>query len=600
RALPTLLGLVADPLYASEAVRALGRLGDSSAVPMLIEHLSRSPASLVCAIALALESIHEVSERRFGTGIAVERALLASPKVAEVRRQLALALKRADPSEQSALGRTLAWVGEESTVPALLDLLRAPSDVAKVAAASLKRLGAVAEPQLVLALRAAGTELRRVLIPILNGKRAARDELMACLGDEDPTVRALACDALARTSDPAAVPSIFGLLCDPDARVAQAALGAIQSLGSGETKRLALEAARSGDLRLRRAALRVIGYFGYPEGLDALTEGSLSSDEKLRDAAISGLPFIEGPEAVSVLLTASRHESPRTRIAAVRALGHTTGEPGVRERLRLALTDSDAWVRYYACQSLGRLHDDPSTEAIAALLSDEFGQVRVAAVEALAHLRGPDAFSVLSGVLASEDVDLYRAALVALGLSKRAEALPYLLNALSSADTATRLVALSALAELGAPAALPAIARATRDSDEGVRVAATGFLATHVDPRATSELIQLLIDDPSRQDLVRALARVQPGRAAVIAAALSGADDALATALVAALARSQSDGALLEIRSALQSPNDAARRAAASALIGMQDTDSNPALERAALSDADAEVRRICGTVLVR
>ncbi|MET0794429.1 MAG: HEAT repeat domain-containing protein, partial [Polyangiaceae bacterium] len=434
RALPTLLALVNDPLYAAEAVRALGRLGNPSAIPMLLEHLSRAPANLVCAIAVALVAIHEVSEQRFGTGGAIERLLLASPRIADVRRQLTLALKRADASEQLALGQTLSWIGEESTVPALLDLLRGPGEVAKLAAVSLKRLGSVAEPQLIAALRSGSSETRRTLVPILSGKLAARDPLIACLEDEDSTVRALACDALARASDPAAVPALFKLLADADARVGQAALAAIQSLGSDETRRLALEATGSSDARLRRAALRIVGYFGYPEGLDALTEASLSSDEKLRDAAISGLPFIEGAQAIGVLLTVARHASPRTRVAAMRALGHTAGEAGVREQLRSALADPDAWVRYYACQALGRLRDDASTPLIAALLNDDFGQVRVAAVEALAHLRGTDAFEVLSGVLASNDVDLYRAALVALGLSKRSEALPHLLRALSSAD----------------------------------------------------------------------------------------------------------------------------------------------------------------------
>ncbi|MET0792036.1 MAG: HEAT repeat domain-containing protein, partial [Polyangiaceae bacterium] len=165
---------------------------------------------------------------------------------------------------------------------------------------------------------------------------------------------------------------------------------------------------------------------------------------------------------------------------------------------------------------------------------------------------------------------------------------------------ATRLVALSALAEFGSPEGVPRIAQATRDSDEGVRVAATGFLSARSDVQASAELLTLLSDDPSRQDLVRALARTQPGRREAITAALLCADDAFASSLVAALARMQTEEAVLAIRGALASPNDAARRAAASALVAMQDVASFPALERAALSDPDAEVRRICAASLVR
>ena len=600
RVLPTLLSLATDPLYATEAVRALGRLGDPSAAPALIDHLTRSSGSLVRAIASALAAIHDTAEQRFGTGVVVERLLSASPRIADARRLLTLGLKRADAVEQQALGQVLSWVGEEGTVPALLELLQGPAAVAQIAAASLRRLGSIAEPQLVEAVRVGSSEARRSLVPILSGKLSARDVLVTCLEDEDASVRALACDALARTSDPTVVPGIFPLLSDRDGRVAQAALAAVQSLGSDATRRLALEGARSNDERQQRAALRIIGYFGYPEGLDALQVGARAADEKLREAAIAGLPFIDDPSALQALLEASHHASARTRTAAVRALGHTTGEANARERLRLALDDSDAWVRYYACQALGRLHDDAATEKVAALLKDDFGQVRVAAVEALAHLRGPRAFTILSGVLGSADADLNRAALVALGMSKRPEALPPLLAALSATEATTRLVALSALAELGLAEALPAIARATRDADEGVRVSATGFLAARSDPEATAELIALLGDDPSREALVHALAKPAPGRSAAISAALAAADDSLASALVAALARARNDDALASLRGALASTNDAARRAAASALVAMRDTVSQRALERAALNDPDAEVRRICAASLDR
>jgi HEAT repeat protein len=600
RALPTLLKLTADPLYATEAARALGRLGDMSAVPALLDQLGRAAGGLVCAIAVALVAIRDAAEQRFGSGNAIERQLSSSPRLADIRRQLALALKRADTAEQVAVSQTLSWVGEESTVPTWLELLRGPASVAQVAANSLKKLGAIAEPAMIETLRDGTSEERRLLVPIVAGRLAARDQLVACLKDDDPTVRALSCDALAKTSDASVAPAIFPLLDDPDARVGQAALAAIQSLGSDETRRLALSSARSSQPRVRRAGLRIIGYFGYPEGLEVLTEAARDGEERVREAALASLPFIDDPRATALLLDAAQHASARTRTAAVRALGHSASGPDILTALRLALQDADAWVRYYACQALGRLHDDDATESIAKLLADDSGQVRVAAVEALAHLRGSRAFDVLSGVLASDDPDLYRAALVALGISRREAALPALLAALASTDAATRLVAVSALSESGLAAALPAIAKATRDSDEGVRVSATGFLAARSDQAATNELLALLHDDPSNETLIRALARAVPGRADAIVASLNGADEASASALVASLARMQSDEARSAIRASLSSPNDAARRAAASALVAMQDGASAAALERAARSDPDAEVRRICTASLVR
>ncbi|MEP7049111.1 MAG: HEAT repeat domain-containing protein [Pseudomonadota bacterium] len=600
RVLPALLRLVADPLYGAEAARALGRVGDPSAIPTLLDHLNRAGDSVVRAIAAALLAIHAHSEQRFGTGLAVESLLLTSPRLAQLREQLTNSLKRADASEQLAVSQVLGWVGEENSVAALLPLLAATPPVAQAAAASLKKLGALAEPQLLEALRVSGSAERRILIPVLAGRRAAKNALISCLADEDATVRALACDGLARISDSTAAPAIFPLLGDDDTRVAQAALGAIQSLGSDETRRLtlALAGASSGEPRARRAALRIIGYFGYAEGLDALALAVHGEDEPTREAALASLPFLDHPNARALLLDAATHPSVRTRIAALRALGHGNGEPEAVERLRLALTDSDAWVRYYACQALGRLHVDDATEAIAGLLDDRSGQVRVAAVDALAHLRGPRAFEVLSRVVGSADAELHRAGLVALGISKRPEALPNLLLALESPIATTRLVALSALAELGFDETAPAIAARVLDEDEGVRVAALGFLAARTDATATRELLVLLSKDPGRQELIAALARPAPGRVEALARALTEADDEYASALVASLSRNAGEDARAALRAAFQSSHDAARRASAAALIAMQDPTSAPHLGAAALNDPDAEVRRICAAYL--
>ena len=139
RVLPTLLALSVDPLYGVEAVRALGRLGDPSAVPALLDQLSRATGGLVGAIALSLSAIHEAADERYGTGATVERQLSGSSKLSELRQRLTLGLKRADVAEQVALSQVLSWIGEESTVQSLLALLRAAPAVVQGAALSLKR-----------------------------------------------------------------------------------------------------------------------------------------------------------------------------------------------------------------------------------------------------------------------------------------------------------------------------------------------------------------------------------------------------------------------------------------------------------------------------
>src|SRR5262249_42788645 len=163
-----------DPLYAAEAVRALGRLADPAAVSPLVRLLATANESLVRNIALALVAIREQCKRQFGTGASIERVLAASERRPALRQQPAQGGKRADPTEQLAIGQVLAWIGDESTVPTLLALLEGPSAVAQVAAASLKQLVGLAEPQLLDALAAGSAARRRLLIPIISGRAAAR------------------------------------------------------------------------------------------------------------------------------------------------------------------------------------------------------------------------------------------------------------------------------------------------------------------------------------------------------------------------------------------------------------------------------------------
>ncbi|HEY3493701.1 MAG TPA: HEAT repeat domain-containing protein, partial [Polyangiaceae bacterium] len=167
RVLPALIELAAEPLYAAEAVRALGRLADPGAVAPLVELLATANEGLVRNLALALVAIREQSKRQFGTGAAVERVLAVSEKQPALRRQLAQSVKRADPTEQLAIGQVLAWIGDESTVPTLLALLDGPGAVAQVAAASLKQLVGIAEPQLLEALEHGPAARRRLVIPIV-------------------------------------------------------------------------------------------------------------------------------------------------------------------------------------------------------------------------------------------------------------------------------------------------------------------------------------------------------------------------------------------------------------------------------------------------
>ncbi|MCA1663050.1 MAG: HEAT repeat domain-containing protein, partial [Myxococcales bacterium] len=445
------------PAVVCDAVQVLGRRRSVAAVPLLERLTAHADDNVAVA---AIEALG-----RIGGGAGVTTLVAAR------------CLASADPVEQVAICQVLGWLRAAEGVRPLFSLLGAAAPVAQAAAAALRQLGRTIDEQLAAALRDADSDARLQLLPLAAGN-SGLDEIVACLADADPAVRHAACAALARCGDPSAVAALFARLGDEDGRVAQAATAAIQSLGSSKTERLALDAARSPNLQVRRAGLRIIAYFGYAAGLDALLSAAEESDDRLRDAAIAGLAFVDDPRAADALLVASRHASAKTRAATARALGQLAGDLRAPSALRSLLADGDAWVRYYACQSLGKLRDRAAADALVALLDDPAGQVRVAVVEALSQLQTDGALAALQAAARSDDGDMQRAAIVGLGLRKRMDALPVLVDAAASADAATRLVALSALADFDAPQAIAALRRAAVDSDESVRIAAVEHLAT--------------------------------------------------------------------------------------------------------------------------
>jgi HEAT repeat protein len=597
RALGPLTTLLADRRYSLEAARALGRTGDKGAIAPLAKLLASPIDNDVRVAAAALADLHQRYQQRMGTSLPVEEELRRSTAEPTSTRRLSQALASSDPIEQAAICLMLGCLGNEAAVPVLTALLAVDPPIGPAAVDAMKRIGRAAERQIVRALQTSDGRQRAALLPLVH-RASSIDEVARCLVDPDPEVRAAACDALARLGDPGAVARLVRLLEDGDMRVVQAASGAIQSLGGPEAYQLVREAAGSPTPAVRRAALRILTYLGHPSALPALLAATNDPDPKVRDTAIYGLPYFEDASALAALLTAVADDSPKIRAAATRALGQCSAEPDVTAALTRALDDRDSWVRYYACQSLGRLRHQAATQPITGLLDDEAGQVRVAAIEALSHFADPAAEQALDRAAHAEDADVRRAALVGLGLGKKPSSLPTLIEAATTGDPATRLVAVSALARFSAPEVIGVLRAAARDSDPTVRSAALGLLAGMPDAGATAVLLEIFCAAPDDDDLIALLAIPSGERAAAIRARLETADDELAPHLVWALARMPERDAAAALIDVLASGNPAARRAAAPTLAELAGSEADRALRRAASADADPEVRRICSLLI--
>jgi HEAT repeat protein len=600
RAVEPLVGLLQDPLRGAEAARALGRLGDETATFPLVRLLASNQAATSRVAAVALAEIHERSLRRYGTEAAFERALAPHTQQEELETRLERALVGADAAEQRAISVLLGFFSSSTSVESLRPLLDQEAPVAEAAAVSLARLARLGHAQVFDLLVAAESGQRALLIPKLSGSSSAVAALVECLSDPDPHVRLLACDALAKTADPSCADALFALLEDSDIALSQAATGALQALGTRRVEELALEGAVGPSTSRRRPALRILGHLGSERSLPVLLHAAEQEDERAREIALLGLSNIGGDQPTQALLTASQHDSPRTRGAAVRGLGHLTPTEKTLRRLREATGDSDAWVRYYACQALGNAGDDAATETLLGLARDPAGQVRVAAVDALAKLSTPAALEALASAAQSDDPEVRRAALAGIGVTKNVAFLPLVLDASQSTDTATRLVAVSSLAAYPDARALGRVCDvALTDSEPAVRHAAVELLSESASQQSTVSLIALLGSAPCRARAVNALSRHVDARAPQLSAALADASSDVAEALVTVLTSLPHALAERLLLAALDLPNEPARRAAVRALRFTFDSDlTSQALARAASQDPDPEVRRVAAARL--
>ncbi len=589
RATEVLSKLLDDPLYAPEAARALGRTGDERAIDALLKLLVRSTDAVVRVAAVALTEVHDRLYGRFG----MTEALTPQPGTSPVGR-LSKALSSADEDEETAIVRVLGLLGDDEATTVLIELVTRGSGRAVSAAESvLREIGVQAVAPLLEAIRHGDSEGREILLPLIGARSTDVNAITVCLADPSARVRALATDTLARMGATEAVPLLYRALRDPDARVAQAAVAAIQSLGSLENESLAIATANDADPAVRRAGIRILAYFGYPGALEPLLTAVSDPDERVREVALGGLPLLDDPRADAAVYEALRHGSVRTRAAAVRALGHVQTKRDVLEPLVNALGDEDAWVRYFACQALGRRRDHRALPALVARLADEAGQVRVGVIEALAQFRDERAAEALTRAAEGADPDLRRAAIIGFGLSGRASAFPIIARALRDPDAATRLVAVSALATISGAEIVEAIASATKDDDPAVSGAAINVLGGRAELAAFDVLLPLLDDPTSSERALYAIAQPVAGRVQAIAGALAHASPERASLLAAALLRMKTPEANAALIGALSSPIVHSRRAIAAALSKVPPPEHRSAMQHALDAEHDPDVRKL-------
>ncbi len=516
------------------AARVLGRIGDQTAVPTLMERLRDRQDAMRTAAAEALGAIGDRRAIR-----ALIQATLRDP-IAQVRAHAAAALGRLKDEDSAdvliaALGdpdygtrirslEALEMIRPRNIAP-MESALRDPRpDVRRRAAQAIERVGYLdarlreltsEDREVAARAYAAVMELGRAgLVDSLAGHLSDGDFrvraylaqacgelgatrvaplLISALDDTAWPVRARLAEAIGRTRAPEGAAALTKLLNDPEVVVREAAAAALVTFSAEETSP-------------HDAALRV-----------AMERGSLT----VRVALVEVLSRHERPGGVEVLLRAARESSERVRVRAVAGLSRVTS-PEVDEVLARALTDSAVSVRLAAVDALGAR--ESSLEALLRALSGAAPEVRERIAKVLAQpvRGGPELQRRLATLAASDDRDVRLGVSWTLGKIGAPEGVPALSTLLRDPDAALRASAAGALGKIRVTSSLDALLEASDDNDPRARAAVVNAIARlgFRGPEVLSALRGRLMDPDG---FVRNRALLALGRVGG-----SGADDALA------------------------------------------------------------------------
>jgi HEAT repeat protein len=589
------------------AIERLGKLGDTAAVPPLIESLVNS-ANEPGVRVKAAEVLGELGDRRaveplLSAAVSNSRDLRVASIVALGRigdGSTADALFNAahddDPQVRSAAIDALSRLGV--SVERVSGDLASPNwQVRSSALVSLERLGdRKALPVIVRALKDSDPRVRAEAARALGALAdpAATDPLVAALSDTSAEVRINATTSLGRLKSSSAVPVLASLLNDRDPRVSLASAEALARMRDAAATRILVKSLADSDGRVRARAAHVLARVSADTPIDGaagpLAQALTDSDAVVRYYAVEALTSL-GASAVPYLIEILRAPRQADRDRAARVLWRI-GAPSIEPLLRL-LEDRSATpeMRASAAHALGVIGDRRAIDGLAAMLRDERHFVRQSAAQALGQI-GETAVDKILEMSNSNTPAVRESAIEALGYTGSSRGLDRIIEALRDSSTGVRSAAVRALGEAQGERAVGELVRILQDDANPLRTQAAASLA-RAGRSAVPQLVRLLADSkPS----VRQLA----------AEALGDTGSAEAVPPLLDLIRRDQSGARLEAIQSLGKIGDASaigtlielaratsvsvRKKSVAALAQFRDPRVVDALEEA-LADRDEEVR---------
>lgn len=538
--------LMTCALGAAGVVSIRGETGPGQMADAIAIYESGQSAAALQAFEQAVRDAAGKPELRPGLEAALIRMLSAANPTFEARRFAC---------------QQLAAIGSEASLPALAALLK-QEETAGIACLAL---GAQRTPR-------AG-EILRSALPTATGQ--ARLQVVSALGNQ---------------RDPQAVPALTGLVRDPDAEIAGAAIRALGKIGGADAG-VALAALRKENQPALAAAVaeasiglaeQMAAAGNRPGALAVLEElitpacpahvrrgafgGSLrcdadggearilaavrGTDELLKPVALAAVGSLPSG-AASAKFAAELPKLPSSQQAMLIDALAVRGDAPAREAIRTAAKSTAAEVRTAALGALGRMGDTEAAPLLCDLMrkaQTEAERQEIATV--LGQLHGKSVDQAILATLKEARGDAQRELITLASRRGNRAAVPVLLEAAAAEDAGIAKAAFQAVGKLGEPSDLAALLD---------RLSA----ATNAEVRSEAELAAVHLMEQMKS----------PGqRTAALQARLAGTSGTDARCSLLRLLPAAGDPAALTLlKAAAADPNGAVREAAVRALAAWPD-----------------------------
>jgi HEAT repeat protein len=438
RAVPALVETIEKRTLREPALRALGKLDDGSVIDHIVPYVEdRSKAvqhEALCALELLFQ--RGVAERIIADAIRKHFGENAADVLIKHAKS-----NRSDVKKSAIL--LLGLLKDENTLNQLLEMSE-DEDFADVVKRALLFIGNE-KPETLLSLftQEHAVFLRFVCSIAMEVASPKFFDIMRRLVlHDDGHIRALAALTLSNIGDERGIDLIKPLMVDPYPDVQEAAVKALTGLKDFIDISEALNTMKSEDPVLRKNVALLLGELDSSEVISALGFAMKDEDENVRKAVVKSLTKIGSMESAEYLSMALTDEEPSVRSMAALALGQL-GEAISFEHLSLLLDDDDDRVKVSSIKALGMLGDMQAVPRIIEMLNKENGFVVTAAMESIGIMGGAEARRALMDMLGSNDIEFRRTAIRGLASFENIEHV--IIPFLRDGDWATRIAAVEAL-----------------------------------------------------------------------------------------------------------------------------------------------------------